>query len=203
MIISCKQKKASMNDDKLAEKIAKFDSKLIDHFPQKKDNNRYDIIINENVRKNTLGVLLYEYDTNDLYVDSLRNVCLRKSIAKYNNSTDCLLVVNKFETKKTYSNSESIFIDFERRKNEVNKDCYKNMYPIPKFLDYRFGNESSITNLSDNFEFYVFEANNKDLFKKYDLIPNPQMPDNWSNGYSKGIAISKKDKCVIFWGIIW
>ena len=201
-VISCK-KNVSIGGNQLNEKMAKFDSKLIDHFPHKNISNEYDEIVNENVRKNTIGILFYEYNVNSNYLDSLEIACKTKSIARYKNSDSCLLLINQFETAKTYSESEEVFIDFEKRKTEVNKDCYKNKLPIPKFLDYRFINNTSRTYLNDNFEFYILGANNKDFFKKFDLISNPQMPDNWSNGYSKGIAISKKDRCVIFWGVIW
>ncbi|WP_419869384.1 hypothetical protein [Chryseobacterium sp. CT-SW4] len=203
LIFSCGQKKNSIVENHLEMKIAKFDPKLIDHFPRNQVGNNQSIVVSENVRKNNIGVLLYEYDMGERYIDSLINIYKKNSIAQYKNSDSCLLVINKFETPKTYSDSEDIFIDFEKRKNEVNLNCYEKKLPIPKFLDYRFINNASETCLNNNFEFYILEANNKDFFRKFDLVPNSQMPDNWSNGFSKGIAISKKDRCVIFWGVIW
>ncbi len=203
LILSCEPKKMSSNDNRLNNKISKFDSKLVNHFPAKKSGNNSDTIVNENIRKNTVGILLYEYEVPNSALDSLNKIYTKRAIAKYSSADTCLLVINKFETPKTYSESENVYIDFEKRKNLVNKNCYLNKYPIPKFLDYRFLEKNTETYLSNDFDLYILEANNSDFFEKYNLIPNPQMSDNWSNGYSKGVAISKKSKCVIFWGVIW
>ena len=49
----------------------------------------------------------------------------------------------------------------------------------------------------------MIEAKSGKYFKNFDILPNPQMPLDWQNGYSKGLAINKKRKTIIYWGIIW
>ena len=54
-----------------------------------------------------------------------------------------------------------------------------------------------------DFEIYVLESKFGNHFKEFNLKPNSQMPVNWKNGYSKGFAVDKLNKIVIYWGIIW
>jgi hypothetical protein len=35
------------------------------------------------------------------------------------------------------------------------------------------------------------------------MKPAYQMPKQWQNGYSKGIAISKEKRTVVYWTVIW
>ena len=39
--------------------------------------------------------------------------------------------------------------------------------------------------------------------EEFKMTPNPQMPANWKNGYSKGIAVNRGKKTLIYWGVIW
>ena len=60
-----------------------------------------------------------------------------------------------------------------------------------------------IHSLESIFDIYILEAKSGNYFKEFELLPNPQMPKEWENGYSKGIAINSKNKTLIFWGLIW
>lgn len=185
----------------LNEHLNKFDKNFTSHFPREIHSNNYDVITHESVRKNDIGIYLYEYDAKLERIDSLLNYYNDNSVKMYTNSSDCLLIVNRFENIKTYEETDNIVLDYETR-NKQNKSCYRDEYPIPNFIDYRFLNENSNTFLGKDFNIYVLESGKKQ-FIKYDLIPNPQMPEIWSNGFSKGVSISKKQNIVIFWSILW
>jgi hypothetical protein len=79
-----------------------------------------------------------------------------------------------------------------------------NYLPVPNFIEYKSGNKLKFNSfLPKGFSIFVLESQNIKKFAKYDLSFNPQMPSNWKNGYSKGIAINEKEGTVIYWGIIW
>lgn len=111
-----------------------------------------------------------------------------------------MLIINRFETLKTYENRKDVIISDSTK---INQDCYKNLYPIPNFIDYEFASGKKEINLGDNFDIYVLEAKAGNYFKEFQMMPNPQMPSNSLNGYSKGIAVNRGKRTLIYWGIIW
>lgn len=141
--------------------------------------------------------MLYEHDVDSLKIDSIINKY--NFVARYTYKDSCLFLINRFETKHTYEN---------RKKVEIldtlllNRDCYKMKYPVPNFKVYNPINESDLK-LDESFKIYVLDAKSGNHFGNFDLQPNLQMPPEWQNGYSKGIAFSKKSKTLIYWGIIW
>jgi hypothetical protein len=156
---------------------------------------------NTNAEKNDVGLILYEYDVYIKEIDSIiERVNKIAPLAKYKSSDSCLLIINRFETLDTYKN---FAIPPVKDSSQINKKCYRNQYPLPNFIEYYRPNKNSDLKLDNTFLIYVLEAGSGKYSEKYNLLPSPQMPDNWKNGYSKGIAISEQNKTIIYWSVIW
>jgi hypothetical protein len=176
-----------------------FDSTLISHFPTKRDlhdEQENAIVSYTAAERNNVGLFLYEYLAGIKYLDSIENI---KILAKYNSYDTCLLIVNRFETKHAFEyNDIRIITD----SSLLERDCYDSKYPVPKFIDYNGANVTAC-GLDSTFTIYVLEAKPEKPFPQYDLKPFKHMPAKWANGYSKGIAISRESRTVIYWAIIW
>jgi len=177
-----------------------FNEELTSHFPDKAIFNPASVVNSKNVKKNNVAFMLYEYQRNIKQIDSVINKIKDITIAKYTSNDSCLLIVNRFETTESYENRKDVKIN---DKWKVNRSCYQNLYPIPNFINYNNANEGSDLKLEGNFDIYVLEAKSGNHFKEFDLQPNPQMPIEWKNGYSRGVAISKEKSTIIYWVIIW
>jgi len=134
---------------------------------------------------------------------------LEKSLEK-----KCLENYNASDTGLVTIISESI-LEWDNSKEVYYKTLLKNntlYYPVPFFekddnLD-RIGIKSedifsnkNISGLSSDFVIYVLESKSGIYWKG--LKPNKYMPDDWKNGYSKGICINHKKGLTIYWLIIW
>lgn len=188
------------NNEKLQRYKVDFEESLIDQFPDMIPYTDVDIISNTNASKNDIGLLLYEYGVDKKDIKNIRKKIEKSSIAKYKSKDSCLLVVNRFETDETYRNYEVVDVIDSL---EVNKECANQLYPIPNFIATNYSKGENGLKLDDSFEIYVLNAKAGNHFKRFEVQPSPQMPKQWQNGYSKGIAISEKNKTVIYWSIIW
>lgn len=178
-----------------------FNKKLIDHFPEKVENSDHSSYsCKTNVKKNNFGLLLYEYGVNLERIKLIENSAKSKAISKYTSSDSCLLVVNRFETRETLENNDSPKI---LNKYLFKRSCYENKFPVPNFVDYENYTVYGETRLDNGFDLYVIEANSDYNFGNSEFGSNSQMPENWKNGYTKGIAINRGKSMVIYWGIIW
>lgn len=109
--------------------------------------------------------------------------------------------------------SESI-LEWDDSKEVYHKTLLKNntqYYPVPFFetenLE-RIGVKSgdifsnkNISGLSSDFVIYVLDSKSGIYWKGLKL--NKYMPDDWKNGYSKGVCINHKKGLTIYWLIIW
>lgn len=177
-----------------------FDSALISHFPEKLSSDSSAIVRREREDFNDVGFFLYEYDLSGENIDKvLLSLQAYKPITIYESVDTCLLIVNRFEHEATYDNfAAPKVID----STLINRDCYANLLPIPNFIDYITENVTACS-LDSTFTIYVLEAKPNNPFTQFDLQPFKHMPEKWANGYSRGIAISKRNKTVIYWSIIW
>ncbi|WP_161627176.1 hypothetical protein [Flavobacterium subsaxonicum] len=189
----------SNSQNKYLKSKSEFNDSLTEHFPNELATYPREIIKDKNISKNNFCFILYEYKANLNKVDSVLNSIRDISIGKYSSKDPCLLIVNRFETIDTYENRKVVEITDSLK---VNRDCYKNFYPTPNFINY---NSSSKSNgfLDKEFELYVLGAKSGNFWKEYNLKPNPQMPIEWANGYSKGVAVSLDKKTLIYWFIVW
>jgi hypothetical protein len=177
-----------------------FDKELTKHFPHNLSSYPNEIIRSTDTLKNNICFMLYEYDVQKDKLDSIAKKVYNLSIAKYKSNDSCLLIVNRFETMKSYENRTVVEI---KDSSKINQDCFKNLYPIPNFINYNSPNRDSELKLTDDFDIYILEAKSGNHWKEYKVLPNPQMPDKWKNGYSRGIALNKEKNIIIYWAIIW
>jgi hypothetical protein len=173
-----------------------FDSKLVNHFPLKILSKKYDLVSNGNLDKNDIGLFLIEYDVKDDVISELEKKYKNKIKKKYSNKDDCLLKVNMFETIETKENLKIVDSTF------VDLGCYNDKHPVPNFIDYSLHHKTDFWN-DENFIIYVLDSKKGVIYEKFQIGKNFQMPKEWTNGYSKGFAIDKFNKTLIYWAIIW
>lgn len=179
--------------------LSNSDSTLVSHFPKEIHTDFYNMVRRTDKNKNDIGFLVYLYHVS-IDFDSLIRQMNQISIAKYDSGDSCLLIVNRFETDSSdFKSQKAIITD----SSLIDKECYQGLYPIPNFIDYETSSPHSGIKLPKGYKIYLLEGKSRIPDKKYKLKENPQMPDNWKNGYSKGVAINKDEKTVIYWGIIW
>lgn len=180
-----------------------FQKRFVDHFPLQisKSLDSSSIYSDMDEQKNDYVLMLFEYGVSDQEIGAISNKFNDKKIAEYKTSDSCLLIVNRFETKETLDHYELPII---KDSTIVNNPCYTSKYPIPNFINYERYNSSKVPGLNDSFTILVIESKRvKSWEKEFGMKPAPQMPNTWKNGFSKGIAISKEKKTVIYWTVIW
>ena len=203
--IGCTQNHSIMDESESRYQEYKrgFEKEFVDHFPAKRvlsatSTSSYS---SKDEKKNDIGLLLYQYDVKPKEVDEVNDKFRKIAIAQYKSSDSCLLIVNRFESRQTNESREILKID---DKSLVNRECYSSKYPVPNFVNYRQYNENRSLRLDDTFVIYVLESKKVVSWEKeFGMKANPQMPDNWKNGYSKGVAVSKEQQIVIYWTVIW
>jgi len=204
VLLSCNGQQSMLNETNLKYKnhhLKKFDKDFIDHFPSRITTPKNTIISAENTERGFIGMLLYEYDMEVEEIITIENRLKNEAMKYYKSEDSCLLVINRFDTDKTFGYPKKIILPDSI---SVNRSCYQDLLPIPKFFKYKNEDSNSIKNetmLPSGFNIYVLEAKSGNYFGKYDLISNRQMPDGWKNGYSKGVAVSQKHRCVIYWSV--
>ncbi len=203
ILISCdSQNKNSDENLYYLKSKTEFDPFLVSHFPKSLSTDSRIVINSKNVDKNDVGFMLVEKNVSDTSIDSIAKSLKEKKYTKYLSSDKCLLIVNSYETIKTHEErTEPDLLE----KLRIKQDCKDGLLPIPNFIDYNIENslEFNSENYLKGFEIYVLESKSGNHFKEFSLKPDAQMPDIWKSGYSKGFAINKVNKIVIYWGIIW
>ena len=180
-----------------------FEKKFVDHFPDKKLRSAKEsaLLSSRSERKNDFNLILYQYNVDVREIDSVIKSIQNKAIAHYNPSDTCLLVVNRFES---IDSKDSSLVPTIKDSTLINRDCYYRKYPIPNFIGFMSNSSESDLKLDSSFTVYVLEAKKVDSWGvEFALEPAPQMPSNWKNGYSKGIALSTKKSTIVYWTVIW
>lgn len=194
------------------EQKSKFDSLFISQFPNELELDSLSTApSNEDVEKNDVGLYLYEYGISESKIDAIVvNLNKETFIAKYSSNDTCLFVINPFQVRVDFDKmSKEELKNYKEPelpndyKKEVLRKCKDSKYPVPNFVDYINPIKRVGIKLDSDFDIYVIEAKAGLFFKKYDLIPDKQMPKKWENGYSRGIAINKEKRTVIYWSAIW
>lgn len=182
---------------------AGFNAKFINQFPRELETDSAFASSNLDLSNNNIGLILYEYGVDNKKINAiLAKLQKDKFIGKYSANDTCLLIVNPFQKSndlKTF-NEPSLPKYYAK---ELEKKCNVAKYPIPNFIDYKYSSKNLNIKLEDDFDIYVLEAKPGLYFTQYDLKPDIQMPKNWQNGYSKGIAVNKEKRTVIYWSIVW
>lgn len=198
MFVSCNGQSFNKreNDNYITGK-QEFDSNLTSHFPKVLSSFPNMIINNKNLSKNDVCFILYEFNVDHSRIDSILHN--KQFIAIYEPKTPCLFRVNSFETIDTYENRKEVLILDTLL---INKDCYKDKYPVPNFMIYN-GSDKLNLELENSLTIYILDSKKGNHFPLFELQPDEQMPETWKNGYSKGIAVSKEKGVIIYWAIIW
>lgn len=141
-------------------------------------------------------------------------------VCKSKGDSDSVVENAIFKTK--YFCDSNIVINVSELRKDIffNKKCnigYDNKYPIPYFESYDFGlgkkevkkevegeihYEYRHTVPSDLFV-YVIDAKAGNFWKENCNERRPDSLRYWKNGYSKGIAISRRESIIVYWTMIW
>ncbi len=178
------------------EKAIRFFKKdYVSFFPKELDSNFVDFTDSFSPKMGEVGLYL----TCKLTNNNLTKYFAKNAIATYYPLDTCLLVVNRFAAKTNFYNIKISMKD----KILINRSCYKNKYPIPNFYATKFSINSTACKLSKDFTIYVLDSRYGKYLNDSLLTDGRYMPANWSNGMSKGVAISKKKHIIIYWLTIW
>jgi hypothetical protein len=172
-----------------------FKDEFVNHFPRKLDTNyiTFTDCASPDVGPLTLRLINRYNNINRI------NKIIDNSIAHYASDDSCLLIVNRFATKDRFYKIKLT----NEEKETIDKECYKDKLPIPNFWDSQIISERTDTKLPEDFIIYVLNSKKGKFVKQELLTDGSFMPTAWKNGYSKGIAISKKRKIIIYWIDIW
>ncbi|HCW07990.1 MAG TPA: hypothetical protein DGG95_11575 [Cytophagales bacterium] len=75
--------------------------------------------------------------------------------------------------------------------------------PIPSFSLYEKDFGLNSVRLDKDFSIYVLESKRGEYMIKENLTTKNKVPDNWKNGFSRGLAINKEKKEVLYWLTMW
>ena len=110
------------------------------------------------------------------------------------NDTNSILIGSYLKHKYGYfefvgfkSGKESRMIISRNERNKNNK-------PIPVF---------NLTECNSSFRVCVIESNYGIFLNERYLSTENLMPTNWEHGYSMGYTISKKERTIIYWTVVW
>ncbi len=138
-------------------------------------------------------IILLKHDES--YIANLKRKYGLKDLLKINFLDSCNLIVNKHDSIvacREYLNSIS--------------NCKKLLLPIPD-LDRIVNNSKTIVkpesiNLGE-YDIFVLEASPGHYINDKFLSNGQCMPNEWRNGFSRGLAINEQNSKVIYWLEIW
>lgn len=174
---------------------------LLNHFPH---NIKYMPVGREmsyEISNKRISYMLFEYNVPRTILDSINNHYIKVATQiSLGNASNLYIVKNALQLK-LYGEASL-----------CKKDTVK-LYPIPFFGPREYSNpedvvtkedmysKSNESGLSDNFVIYVLDSEPGNYRKE--LEPLYYMPEEWKNGYSRGVCINKKIGVIIYWVIIW
>lgn len=156
---------------------------LSDHFPDSLQSSNLMIHKHFEPKKNQIEYFIINYNLDTLFINELTEKYSKKSKAKNNAGDSCAFVIKKQPCQ--INKNDSLY------------------FPIPDFSSLRLKNVSTKTSLPNDFDIYILDAKSGIFWEEDELRPLISMPKNWENGFSKGIAVSKKRRAIIYWSIIW
>ena len=188
-----KKEQLSKVNKEYKKSLAFYKDSFVDHFPKKLNNNY--ITYTESVSPEAGLIrldLIYKYTVDNNFE--------QEAIAKYSSTDTCLLIANRFANRDNYS--YNIVLNHEDSL-KINRECYRNKYPIPNFWHNDYTTDKTACKLPKDFNIYVLNAKAGRFLKDKYLTDESYMPKSWKNGYSKGVAISEDRGVIIYWIIIW
>lgn len=210
IVFSCQN---SQFNDLYKKSIQYYPKHLIEHFPNEiDDNSTYFTSIKFDLEHTDTchGFQLHDFMLVKQFNADEFNIEFNKIL------NDSLLVFSSNDTNQVligviiqYDKYKIIHVIGYEEGDESRKILARNMknsdgLPLPIFnIDNLNGNTS--TRLSEDFTIYIIDCMpGKILELGHNSIKNTDiLPSKWRNGYSRGYAVSKKRKIVIYWVIAW
>ena len=198
-LISCGkyENKATL---KYQKELKLFPSYMVDFFPDTL-SGIYSTLENIDTTSQCIYYMNYNFESKSTV--KLQNYLAKKSMQNYV-SSDTSLVTIKTESVIYWDDSKKIYYKKLFKNNN-------NYYPIPFFEKEEFAgigingeniySNVNTSGLSNGFVIYILDSK-PGLFWK-GLKPNKYMPNEWENGYSKGVCINERENIIIYWVIIW
>jgi|WetSurMetagenome_2_1015567.scaffolds.fasta_scaffold28972_3 hypothetical protein len=181
----------------LKESKKEFSKNLTDHFPDEFNERNAYLIIRE---PTTFTEFQYGARIQLLLTKASKEIKAFESSppnikSVIHSSDSCLLIIQRFgmNEKEKYSvYTDSLFMRCK---------CFS--YPIPDFTILNKCMNKNFYLLPDDFTLYVIDAKPGIFMDSLCLSKGLGLPKEWKNGYSKGIAVSKKRSAIIYWLDVW
>lgn len=159
------------------------------HFPMTIKKLPIKLYSNDDLSRDFIYVMLFEYEIDKKTMDSLSAVIKNGNIVKYSDKDLKTLVINKQNLEKEYINFVPYFEthSYDYLENVVStKDVYS---------------DRTKTGLSENFDIYIFNTKSKDILSDIQTLRSILKQD--IKGYSRGICINTKKSILIYWFLAW
>jgi hypothetical protein len=192
-----------------------FGNEFISHFPMKVEGDFSSaIFVSDTFGYNDKTGATMIYKVEDDSLKKLLNNIYTANI--YSASDSCLLIVG--DKNNNITNGEELFIDMFKTNDEIIQSDTGGRFdsisqanlkilslPVPNFsmVNYNTLVVTKDNRLTEDFILYVLDAKSGKFLLDKRLSNGYGLPDVWKNGYSKGIAISKKRNLVLYWLEIW
>ena len=179
-----------------------FDKSLVDHFP-KRVTYLYSTLYHSQDKIHSHPGIWFKTKIDGDKLDSLIQVYDKTSIAKYKPADSCLLVLESHLTDENWFKYDKS-LRVSPKLDIPNRDCHTDKFPIPKFWSGGlFETKDTEVGLTNDYELYVLDSK-AGLFMDADSLPNGKYTyKGWEHGFTKGVAVDKDDRLVIFWFDIW
>jgi len=202
LFANCQRKNlgGGTSNEKYDEFKQNFPHLLIDQFPPTLEHHVRSLISKINYEKNDIILVLCQDGLSKNEIDIIKNRFLNNVEEKYNYLDSCIFKINMFESIETNASREIAVIEDT---NQINRSCYLTRLPVPNFIEYSDQSEDTDFRIDFSYEIWVIDAKRGKKFNEFNLGPNPQMPKEWKNGYSKGIAFSETEGVILYWSAIW
>jgi hypothetical protein len=182
-----------------------FSKELVNHFPNdvehkiSQTSNFKVSDLNYRPPSNYFFQIVSDFDTSDTTIDSLVKI----SKAKISASDTTNILIFTYTGLRKYDNSIMIMGKTGKRSTSVAKGNIKkrNKVPIPHFSSYPGKNTYSC--LDSSYTIYVLDYEKGVFTDTSYLEENIYIPNEWKHGYTKGIALSKEEKSIVYWITVW
>jgi hypothetical protein len=165
---------------KYAEARSSFSHEFSDHFPSNLANLEITglyYITPENSDITNNPHLFLTCITDSIHIIELKQRIINSNLAKYSPDDTTLLIIGD---TNNYQNIQS-------------------GVPVPCFKEIGFDN----CRLTNDYLLYIYDSQPGKYLRSEQLTNNPNLPQEWRNGYTKGLAINSDKSEVIFWMSIW
>lgn len=182
---------------KLDEVKSTFPDSLLSHFPVQMEYPANYTHSEDDEKTNKSLLLEQEYDNEEL--GKLQKHWRQKSRAIYGASDSCLFVVNRFA--RTTSKGDL----FNQYSSSMDRPsiCSDGYLPVPNFWQFSNSTLNTPSRLPVGFTIYVVDAEKGDIGDEIKQGWKRYLPDEWKNGYTKGVAVNEKENKVIYWAAMW